>query len=108
MFSKSKRLNLKNDFKWLISGKKFDTNYATFYIRFGENEFPKVAVAVSSTYLKKAVERNKVKRVFYQVFESVYDYLPKSINILALPKDVSFGVKSGELKKQLEKLKLDD
>ena len=96
MLPKSRRLNLKKDFKWLVTGQKFDTKYAAVYIRFAKNQLPMFAVAAPSRNFKKAVDRNRVKRVFYQAFQDLQD-LPKSINIFALPKPACLGVKSEDI-----------
>lgn len=105
---KSNRLNLKKDFKWMVAGEKIDTKYATIYIRKGNNELPKIAVALSSKHFRKAVDRNKVKRAFYRALSSIYNGLPRSVNIIALPKPLSLNVKSISLAAELKSLKILD
>ncbi len=109
MLKKSQRLNLKKDFKWVASGKKLETTrpssggkYLKLFIRFGENEKPKVGIALSGKNFKKAVERNKAKRIVSQAFQSIYLTLPNNINIVALPKTSVLSVKSGDVLSDLE------
>lgn len=97
MLPKSARLNLKKDFKQVASGKKIETKYLKLFLTVGENEFPKVGIAVSSSLFKKSTERNRVRRLVSAAFESLYSSLPRTINIVALPKIRVLGVKSGDI-----------
>lgn len=108
MLSKDKRLNLNTDFKWAALGKKIDTPLLKLFVRMGDNSQPRIGVAVSLKVFKKATERNKVKRLVSQAFESLYTNLPQSINIVALPKVGVLEVKSGDILLELEeKLKIE-
>lgn len=102
MLPKSQRLNLKKDFKWAASGKKLETKYAKFFVRFGENQFPRIGIAVSSKVFKNATDRNRAKRLISAAVESLYSSLPNSINIVALPKHGVIEVKSGLVLLDLE------
>ena len=111
MLPKSKRLNLSTDFKWVASGsprsaggagKKIDSKFAKLFIRIGDNEFPRIGIAVSSSIFKKATERNRARRVISAALEQLYINLPKSINIVALPKIGVLNVKSGNILMDLE------
>lgn len=97
MLPKLKRLNLKKDFKRVASGKKIDTKFAKLFIRIGDNTHPRIGIAVSSSIFKKATERNRARRVISAALESLYSKLPKSINIVALPKIGVLNVKSGDV-----------
>lgn len=102
MLSKDKRLNLKTDFKWVASGKSLDTKFAKLFLRLGENQSPRVGIALSSKNFKKAVDRNRAKRLISSCFESLYNQLPANINIVALPKAEALTVKSGDILLELE------
>lgn len=112
MLSKEKRLNLKKDFKWVVSGsprssprssprgeagKKIETKFARLFIRMGDNPNPRVGIAVSSSLFKKATERNRARRVLSAAIEPIYAKLPQSINIVVLPKIGVLEVKSGDV-----------
>lgn len=104
MLSKDKRLNLKKDFKWVASGKRVELTHATIFIKIGENLFPRVGIALSGKYFKKAVERNRAKRVTSKALEDIYGKLPNNINIVALPKQRVLEVESKDLSLEYEKI----
>ena len=97
MLPKTSRLNLKKDFKWMISGKPLDTKFAKLFLRLGENQTPMVGIASSSKTFKKATERNRARRLLPAAFESLYRTLTPTINIVALPKATILGVKSSDV-----------
>ena len=106
MLPKEKRLNLKKDFKWVAAGKKIDAKFAKLFSRIGDNTNPRIGIAVSSALFKKAVERNRARRLISAALEPLYVKLPKSINIIALPKQTILNLKSGDVLLDLaEKLK---
>lgn len=97
MLPKSKRLNLKNDFKWVSSGKKIDTKLVKLFVKMGDNQIPRIGIAVSGKSFKKATQRNRAKRLVSAAFESLYSSLPPAINIVALPKIGVLDVKSSDV-----------
>lgn len=103
MLPKSQRLNLKTDFKWVAAGKKIETKYLKLFIRFGENVSPRVGIAMSSKLFNKASQRNRARRLVSQAFQSSINYLPLTINIIALPKAHIIEVKSKEVLSDLMK-----
>lgn len=102
MLPKSQRLNLKKDFTWVAAGKKVESKYTKMFIKFGENEKPRVGIALSGKNFKKAVERNRARRLIATAFQGLYSSLPSSINIVALPKLGVLSVKSGDVLSDLE------
>lgn len=105
MLPKNKRLNLKKDFKWVASGKKLETKYMRLYFRESNpstGSGPKVGIAVSSKVFKKAVDRNRARRLVSQAFQSTIYNLPATVNILGLPKIGILGVKSDDVAKDLD------
>ncbi|MCL4365904.1 ribonuclease P protein component [Patescibacteria group bacterium] len=104
MLSKDKRLNLRKDFKWVASGRKLETKHLKLFIKLGDNELPRVGIAVSSKFFKKAAERNRARRLVSVAFESLYSSLPKAINIVALPKTGVSKVKSSDVLLDLEEV----
>ncbi len=102
MLPKSQRLNLKKDFKWVAAGKRLETSYLKLFVKSGDNQKPRVGIALSSRVFKKATERNRAKRLVSAAFEVMYPNLPSTINIVALPKAGVTGVKSGDLLLDLE------
>lgn len=102
MLSKEKRLNLKKDFKWAASGKKLDTKFLKVFVKVGDNELPRVGIALSSDVFKKAHQRSRLRRVISSAFEVLYNRLPENANFLALPKPGILGVKSAMVLMDLE------
>lgn len=110
MLPRSKRINLATDFKWVASGRKTETKYLKLFVKMGDpstSSGPRIGIAVSGKSFKKATARNRVKRLVSAAFESVYSKLPKTINIVALPKIGVVGVKSQDVLSDLEE-KLQD
>ncbi len=97
MLPKSQRLNLKTDFKWVASGKKIESKFAKLFIKTGDNAFPRIGIAVSSKYFKKATDRNRARRLVSQALQTTYYQLPTTINIVALPKTGILEVKSADV-----------
>lgn len=104
MLPKPQRLNLKKDFKWVASGKKLETKYLKLFVKEGDNQMPRIGIAVSGKSFRKATQRNRARRLTSAAFESVYSKLPSTINIVALPKSTILDVKSQDVLLDLENI----
>lgn len=104
MLSKEKRLNIKRDFSWVRSGQRLENSQLKLFYRFGEIDNPRVGIAVSGKVFKKAVERNRARRLLSSGFENLYNRLVKKVNILAMPKEEVLKLKSDEMVRILEEL----
>ncbi len=109
MLPKDCRLNLKKDFTWAAKGKKLEDNLVKLFIRGGDPSTtlrikPKVGIAVSKANFKKAVDRNRARRLVSKGFEDLYHLLPQGLNIVVLPKKGIINLKSDEVVKDLESL----
>lgn len=109
MLSKEKRLNLKKDFTWVASGRKTGNYLVKIYFRSGENPSeasgqvqPRVGIALSKSVFKKAVDRNRARRLVSKGFEFLYNQLPQGINIVAIPRSGVLNLNSEEFTKFLE------
>jgi ribonuclease P protein component len=86
MLSKSQRLNLTKNFRWVASGHSLTSpNFKLFY-RFGENEQPLVGVSIVSAQFKKSVLRNSAKRICFKLAGDIYSQLPKGLNLVIMPR----------------------
>lgn len=103
MLAKSKRLNLKKDFKWVVSGAKTEDQIVKLFWRVGDNPLPRVGIAVSGSVFKKAVLRNRARRLVAAGFKMLYDSLAPGINIIAMPKAEIIKVGSKEVVDYLQK-----
>lgn len=108
MLPKQKRLNLKQDFKWVASGKKLDTRYLRLFLKTGNNETPRIGIATSGKFFRKSTERNRARRLASAAFESIVQRLKSNVNIVALPKAGITGVKSQDVLLDLEKALLNE
>ncbi|KKR80364.1 MAG: Ribonuclease P protein component [Candidatus Daviesbacteria bacterium GW2011_GWA1_41_61] len=86
MLSKDKRLNLKRDFQWVASGEKISSEIVKLFYRYGENNQAQVGIAVSSSVFKKAVQRNRARRLVSTAFEALYPNLSQQVKIIAIPR----------------------
>lgn len=102
MLQKSKRLNLKKDFKWVATGQKIETKFAKLFLKAGQNTEARIGIALSGRNFQKANERNRARRLVSKGFELLYDKLPKDLNIVVLPKHGVLEVKSQEVLLDLE------
>lgn len=86
MLSKSQRLNLKTNFRWVASGKSYTSKNFKIFYRAGENQEPKIGVSIVSAQFKNAVQRNKAKRICFDLAGKYLDQLHKSVNLVIMPK----------------------
>lgn len=104
MLAKEKRLNLKKDFKWVASGNKIESELVKLFYRSNSSGFTQIGIATSSKTLKKAVLRNRARRLISSGFESLYDKLKMGLSLVALPKAEVLNHSSEEVTKDLEQL----
>lgn len=112
MLPKEKRLNLNKDFKWVASGTKIENNLVKLFYKSSSNPStnsgqvnqPKIGISLSKKTFKKAVERNRARRLVSKSLENLYNKLPKGINIVVLPKEEVLKVSSDELTKSINEI----
>lgn len=102
MLEKSKRLNLKKDFKWVATGRRIETKFTKIFIKMGENSLPRIGIATAKANFKKSSERNRARRLLSFALQSLYGKLPSNSNIITLPKAGILEVKSNEVLLDLE------
>jgi ribonuclease P protein component len=102
MLPKSRRLNLKKDFKWVVQGRKKETESFKLFFRPGRNFFPKIGVAVAKGYFKKSHERVLAKRKSFSAIKSIYQFLPNNLNLVIMPKSAVLTREQSFLIKELE------
>lgn len=112
MLPKSKRLNLNKDFRWVSSGKKIENNLVKLFYKISPApsgagfQQPKIGISLSKNVFKKAVDRNRARRLISKAFENMYNELPSGLNIVAMPKTDILQTSSDELTKLIHKLSL--
>lgn len=100
MLSKLQRLNLKTNFRFVASGKSVTQKSFKIFYREGENEIPKIGVSIVSAQFKKATQRNKAKRIFFNLAKKYYNQLPKNINLVIMPRAQVLDLAPDDLEKQ--------
>src|SRR5438874_2330459 len=104
MLAKTSRLNLKTNFNFVASGDKIRGQYFNIFFRPGDNDQVKIGVALKRENFKKAVERNKAKRLVYASFQNFYQQLPQKINIIVMPKTEILSLRTKELEVKLQEV----
>ncbi len=104
MLSKSQRLNLKTNFKWVASGKHLQSPSFKLMIKEGENKSPKIGVAISSKNFKMANLRNKAKRLSFAAVAPLYPTLKSNTNLVIMPKPDILNKNIEQLSEELKGL----
>lgn len=86
MLLKSQRLNLRTNFRWVASGKSFNSQNFKLFYRLGDNQNPLIGVSIVSAQFKKANLRNKAKRIMFDQAKLSYSKLHKNLNLVIMPK----------------------
>jgi ribonuclease P protein component len=103
MLPKNKRLNLKKDFKWVVSGKRFETKDLKIYLKVSDGLAPKVGISLSKKELAQAADRNRAKRLVSEAVKKIYPALSKGANLIIIPKK---GVLSASIEALSSQLKI--
>lgn len=88
MLPRKFRLTKKSDFQKVFkTGKKFSGRYYLLSVLFDENlANPKVGIVVSNKISKKAVERNRIKRLLREVVQGYVSEISKKASLVFLAK----------------------
>lgn len=104
MLPQKNRLNLKTCFNWVASGETvFGTNLKLF-LKKGTNLSPRIGIATSAKVFKRAVDRNRARRLLSTAFGRVYQSLSPNINIIAMPNSGILTLNSDKITEELNKL----
>ena len=87
MLSRDKRLNLNTSFRWVRGGRSAEDQFTKIFTRVGDNTQPLVGISTSAKVFKKAVDRNRARRLISRCIELFYNKIPNNLNIVILPKD---------------------
>ncbi len=103
MLPKSKRLNLKTSFNFIIKGQKAENSLYKIFFRQGDDLTAKVGIALKKEYFKLATDRNRARRLTSRAMEVIYPKLKEDVNLILMPKIGMLKLNSGELTDILEK-----
>ncbi|EKD90872.1 MAG: hypothetical protein ACD_30C00074G0007 [uncultured bacterium] len=104
MLPKAKRLNLSKDFKFVASGVKINTHNFKVMYKFKGEEEPLVGVAISKQNFKKAVDRNRAKRLCFEVLKKIYPSLKRGLNLVIMPRAQILQGSTDDLSLELGKI----
>ena len=104
MLPKSKRLNLSKDFKFVASGVKINTPHFKVMYKFKGDLEPLAGVAISKQNFKKAVDRNKAKRISFNELKKIYPSLKRGLNLVIMPRAQILSVGEDDLSLELRKI----
>lgn len=102
MLSKSQRLNLKTNFRWVASGKSHTSQNFKLFYRLGENDHPLIGVSIVSAQFKKSTLRNAAKRICFELARINYDQLHKNLNLVIMPRPQVLDLPSQTLDKEFK------
>lgn len=105
MLPRAQRLNLKQDFKFIQSGKKADTSSFRLMFRDGENQQALIGIALTTKYFKKATLRNRAKRLTSTAIQTLYSRLRNNLNLVIMPKSQILEKSANQLIGELENVK---
>lgn len=88
MLPKANRLHEKRDFQKVLKNKQYiHSKYFTVATLFQDSGiFPRVGIIVANKVSKKAVERNRIKRVVRDVFYPNINKLSKGLSLVVIVK----------------------
>ena len=104
MLPKKNRINLKTEFTFIRSGKQVEDDLVKLLVKIGKNTIPRIGISTSAKVHRLASDRNRARRLVSKAFENLYQELPESINIIALPKSGVLSVSSDKLTEKLKVL----
>lgn len=98
MFSKKNRLKKRDEFNLTFKkGKTFKNRFLKVKVKKVKNEEKKIGFVAPVKIFKKAVERNKVKRMLREAFKPFLEKIPEGNYIILI-------AKKGIEKKELEEI----
>lgn len=88
----------------MAAGQKIEDSLLKIFYRPGSDPISKLGIALSSSVFKRAVDRNRARRLTSKAFEDLYDRIADKQNIIAMPKAGILKKKSDAVARVLEEL----
>ncbi|MDO8639178.1 MAG: ribonuclease P protein component, partial [Candidatus Daviesbacteria bacterium] len=97
------------DFRWVASVKRLENNLVKLFLKVSPQsdtgfQQPKIGISLSKNTFKRAVDRNRARRLVSKGFENLYNKIPSGLNIIAMPKKGVLQVSSDELTKSINEI----
>ncbi len=101
-FSSDKKLLTADHYKNVFAkAQRFGNHSFTVLIRQNKLEHPRLGMAISKKSAKRAVDRNRIKRIFRESFRLNQHNLP-SVDIIAMSKPNAIKLSNSEMRKQID------
>jgi len=105
MLSKNRRLNLRKEYRYVTSGRKFMTPSLTVFSRRADLVEPMVGIALAKAKFRQATDRNRARRLTSKAIEQLYSSLRPDMKLVIIPKSQVLDKTPDELKGELEDVK---
>ena len=102
-FSRELKLLTADNYSFVFNKAERFGNYSfTVLVRSNSLKFPRLGLAISKKCAKRAVDRNRIKRLFRESFRINQHKLP-SVDIIAMCKPSAIKLSNHEMHQQIEK-----
>ena len=102
-FSRDSKLLTADHYKNVFAkAQRFGNHSFTVLVRKNELDHPRLGMAISKKNAKRAVDRNRIKRIFRESFRINQHKLP-SVDIIAMSKPSALKLDKLEMRKQIDK-----
>ena len=101
-FSRDLRLLSAESYKNVFArAQRFGNHSFTVLVRTNDLSHPRLGLAISKKCAKRAVDRNRIKRIFRESFRNHQHKLP-NVDIIAMCKPNAVALNKGEMRKQID------
>ncbi len=102
-FSRESRLLSATDFKFVFNkAQRFGNASFTVLARENKRGFARLGLAISKKCAKRAVDRNRIKRIFRESFRLNQSQLP-AVDIVAMCKPAAVKLDNEEMRRQIDR-----
>jgi len=102
-FSRNSKLLTADHYKNVFAkAQRFGNHSFTVLVRKNELDHPRLGMAISKKNAKRAVDRNRIKRIFRESFRINQHKLP-SVDIIAMSKPSALKLDNLEMRKQIDR-----
>ena len=102
-FCRNKKLLTADNYKHVFAkAHRFGNHSFTLLVRRNELEYPRLGLAISKKCAKRAVDRNRIKRIIRESFRINQHKLP-CVDIIAMCKTSALKLDKHEMRKQIDR-----
>lgn len=102
-FSRELRLLDAKQYKYVFSkARRFGNNNFTLLVRFNAEEHPRLGLAIAKKAVKRATDRNRIKRIIRESFRHMQHDLP-NIDVVVMCRTSAASLDKAAMRHQLDK-----